>query len=92
MNLLCIALVAAAFLVPRLLGRGGADEGFARSTTAALTGLGLLLLAALVALAQIVYTLRHRHTLARHERWLGALPLVLLLGAALLIVVLASDR
>jgi hypothetical protein len=82
-NAAFLALVAAAFLVPRFV-RG---EGFSGGAQAVLVFLGILALAVAVAAWQAIDTWSRRRTLPRHAIWLGLAPLILGAGGLIGLIV-----
>jgi cell shape-determining protein MreD len=83
MNLVFLAMIAAAFIVPRLVPR---NEGFASAATASLVFLGLLGLATALAAGQALWTARAHGRLRPAERWLGYLPAALSVTALVALV------
>ncbi|MGE3163937.1 MAG: hypothetical protein AB7O52_03460 [Planctomycetota bacterium] len=73
----CVAL-AAPWVLPRLLSSG---TGFQASTSAATTGVAFLVVAALLAVYLLGYSIRRFGSLSALDRVLGTLPFVLLLAS-----------
>lgn len=81
-----LAALGAAFLLPRFAASG--SDGLAGGAIAAMTFLGFMLVAAVLALVLLVMTLRHRASLPDGAKVAGFLPLPLLFASAVLMIVL----
>ncbi len=75
MATVCVAVLVASVLLPRMFREPGG--GFAAATSAALLFMVLGAVAAFASIALLVHTLRQRHVLSPSARIAGAIPAAL---------------
>jgi hypothetical protein len=88
--LLFLVLLGSAILLPQFTASG--SEGLAAGATAAVTFLGFLFIAFVLAIVILVLTLRHRAGLAGGAKVAGFLPLPLVAVTAVVLIVMAGQK
>ena len=86
--MLCLVVSALAVIVPRFVPH---DEGFASAATATLIFLGMLGVAALVAIFLAILTVRHYAALPSTARIAGLSPAVVISAALAMLMLWVSD-